>query len=35
MITDKEYMGIGITLFKVAVVCFLVGIFVGWLIFKQ
>ena len=25
---------IGITLFKVAVVCFLVGVFVGWLIFK-
>ena len=34
MITDEEYLGIGITLLKVAVVCFLVVIFVGWLIFK-
>jgi len=34
MITNEEYMGIGITLLKVAIVCFLVGIFVGWLIFK-
>jgi hypothetical protein len=34
MITDKQYMKIGITLIKLAVVCFLVGIFVGWLIFK-
>jgi hypothetical protein len=34
MITDKQYMKIGITLIKVAIVCFLAGIFVGWLIFK-
>jgi len=35
MITNKEYMGIGITIFKVAIVCYFIGIFVGWLIFKQ
>jgi hypothetical protein len=34
MITDDEYFKIGIQLFKVAIVCFIVGIFVGWLIFK-
>jgi hypothetical protein len=34
MITDKQYMKIGFVMFKVAIVCFLVGIFVGWLIFK-
>lgn len=34
MITNDEYFKIGIQLLKVAVVCFLVGVFVGWLIFK-
>jgi hypothetical protein len=34
MITNDEYFKIGIQLFKVAIVCFSVGVFVGWLIFK-
>lgn len=33
MITDKEYMRIGFAVIKVAIVSFLVGIFVGYLIF--
>jgi hypothetical protein len=34
MITKDEWMGIGVVLIKVAIVCFLGGILVGWLIFK-
>ena len=33
MITDKEYMRIGFAVAKVGIVSFLVGIFVGYLIF--
>ena len=33
MITDKQYMKIGFTIIKIAIVSFLVGIFVGYLIF--
>jgi hypothetical protein len=32
--TDDEYLKIGVVVFKVALVCFLAGIFTGWLIFK-
>ncbi len=33
--TDKDYMKIGVLVFKIALISFSVGVFVGWLIFKQ
>ena len=33
--TDNEYMIVGIGVLKVALIFFLIGVFVGWLIFKQ
>ena len=34
-LTDRQYYEIGFVVFKVALVCYLVGVFVGWIIFKD
>jgi len=34
MMTDKDYRRIGLTVFKVAIVSFAIGVLIGYLIFN-